>query len=183
MLLAGLLVGHALAPGLVARYVCYTGAALVAAAVMRGGIGRHRPAARGWRWLEAGLWLHGGYGASLLAQAVLPGAAWLAAVEKGVDGAAHLAMVAAAVDFVAVRRPGQRRAGLLDAAAALLAAVAYGWWWMLDEVLGDGVVAQGIAVATALAAGLLVYAAAVIAARAPEALYNRSVIARRLYSR
>ncbi|HEV2815134.1 MAG TPA: murein biosynthesis integral membrane protein MurJ [Solirubrobacteraceae bacterium] len=69
------------------------------------------------------------------------------------------------------------------AAAALLAGVAYGWWWALDEAIGDGLLAQIVAVTTALAAGLAVYSAAVLLARVPEALYIRSVIARRLYSR
>ncbi|HEV2062232.1 MAG TPA: hypothetical protein VGR12_05210, partial [Solirubrobacteraceae bacterium] len=61
-----------------------------------------------------------------------------------------------------------------------LAGVAYGWWWALDEALGDGLAAQAIAVTTALAAGLLVYAAAVVVQRVPEALYIRSVINGRL---
>ena len=68
-------------------------------------------------------------------------------------------------------------------AAALLGAVAYGWWWALDRAIGDSVVAQAIAVGTALAAGLVVYAAAVLVARVPEAVYIRGVIARRFYPR
>ena len=68
-------------------------------------------------------------------------------------------------------------------AAALLAGVAYGWWWALDGVLGDGFGAQAVAVTTALAAGLLVYSAAVVVQRVPEALYIRDVAKRRLYSR
>ena len=71
----------------------------------------------------------------------------------------------------------------MTAAAALLAGVAYGWWWALDDVLGETVVAQAIAVSIALAAGLAVYAVAVTLARVPEALYIRSVVTRRLYSR
>jgi putative peptidoglycan lipid II flippase len=66
------------------------------------------------------------------------------------------------------------------AAAALLAGVAYGWWWALDEALGDAFVAQAIAVSTALAAGLFVYAVAVVLQRVPEALYIKGVAARRL---
>ena len=69
------------------------------------------------------------------------------------------------------------------AAAALLAGVAYGWWWAADEALGDGLVAQTISVTTALAAGLVVYAAAVLLQRVPEAVYIQSVVKRRLYSR
>ena len=65
-------------------------------------------------------------------------------------------------------------------AAAALAAVAYGWWWALDQALGDGVAAQAVAVTTAVATGLLVYAVAVVLQRVPEALYIRDVAARRL---
>ena len=128
-LLAALLLGHAVAPGPVPRYACYTAVALAAAALMRRGIRLHRPAARGWRRLELGLWLHAGYGTTLLASALLPGARWLSTAEAAVDGAAHLAMVAAAVDFLAVRRPGQRWAGLVDAGGGLLAAGLLGWQW------------------------------------------------------
>jgi putative peptidoglycan lipid II flippase len=69
------------------------------------------------------------------------------------------------------------------AAAALLAGVAYGWWWALDRALGESVAAQAVAVSAALAAGLAVYAVAVVLQRVPEALYIRAVVARRLYSR
>jgi putative peptidoglycan lipid II flippase len=68
-------------------------------------------------------------------------------------------------------------------AAALLGAVAYGWWWAIDDILGETVVAQAIAVTVALGAGTLVYVVAVIVARVPEALYIRDVALRRLYSR
>jgi putative peptidoglycan lipid II flippase len=68
------------------------------------------------------------------------------------------------------------------AAAALLAGVAYGWWWALDDLLGDTVLAQAIAVTAALGAGLLVYAVAVTIARVPEALYIRRLALRRFYS-
>jgi hypothetical protein len=71
----------------------------------------------------------------------------------------------------------------MTAAAALLAGVTYGWWWALDRALGDGFGAQLVAVTTALAAGLLVYGAAVLVQRVPEALYIKGVAARRLYSR
>jgi hypothetical protein len=69
------------------------------------------------------------------------------------------------------------------AGAALLGAVAYGWWWGLDELLGDGFAAQAIAVTTALTAGLVVYAVAVVVLKVPEALYIKGVVTRRLYSR
>ncbi|MDQ3740108.1 MAG: polysaccharide biosynthesis C-terminal domain-containing protein, partial [Actinomycetota bacterium] len=68
-------------------------------------------------------------------------------------------------------------------AAALLAGVAYGWWLGLDELIGDSVAAQAVAVTTALTAGLLVYAVAVLVQRVPEALYIQSVIKRRFYPR
>jgi putative peptidoglycan lipid II flippase len=68
-------------------------------------------------------------------------------------------------------------------AAALLGAVAYGWWWALDRALGDGLAAQAVAVTTAIAAGLAVYAVAVLVQRVPEALAIRGAVARRLYSR
>jgi putative peptidoglycan lipid II flippase len=68
-------------------------------------------------------------------------------------------------------------------AAALLAGVAYGVWWGLDDLIGDSVAAQAIAVSTALIVGLATYAAAVLAQRVPEAVYIRGVIARRLYPR
>ncbi len=71
----------------------------------------------------------------------------------------------------------------IAAAAAMLAGVAYGWWWGLDEALGDRVAAQAVAVTTALTAGLVVYAVAVLVQRVPEAVYIRGVVARRLYSR
>ena len=54
-------------------------------------------------------------------------------------------------------------------AAGLLAAVSYGAWYGLDDVLGRGLLAQGIAVGVAIAAGVAVYAAAVMAMRVPEA--------------
>ena len=66
------------------------------------------------------------------------------------------------------------------AAAALLGAVAYGLWWLLDDLIGDSVVAQGIAVGVALIAGLATYAAAVLVQRVPEALYISGVVRRRL---
>ncbi|MGH2967867.1 MAG: hypothetical protein ACRDK0_02205, partial [Solirubrobacteraceae bacterium] len=59
-------------------------------------------------------------------------------------------------------------AGMLVAAAAL-GGVAYGVWWLLDDALGRSLTAQLVSVGTALAAGTLVYAAAVLALRIPEA--------------
>jgi putative peptidoglycan lipid II flippase len=71
----------------------------------------------------------------------------------------------------------------ITAAAALLAGVAYGSWWALDELLGDSLVAQGVAVVTAITVGLAVYAAAVTLQRVPEALAIRTAVAGRLKRR
>jgi putative peptidoglycan lipid II flippase len=54
-------------------------------------------------------------------------------------------------------------------AAAALAAVAYGVHSGLDELLGEGLIAQIVALGAALAAGGAVYAGAVLAMRLPEA--------------
>ncbi len=138
---------HLAAPGDVLRYVAYTAAAVIAAALMHRGIATFRPATPGWRRLEAGLWLHAGYGATLLAQALAAAAGrevlWLPVAEAVVDGSAHLMMIAAAVGFVAARRPGQDRAGLVDAATVLLAGGLLLWQWGesqggLDRVLDVG---------------------------------------------
>jgi putative peptidoglycan lipid II flippase len=65
------------------------------------------------------------------------------------------------------------------AAAALLGGVAYGVWYGLDEALGRGLVAQIVAVLTALAAGFAVYAAAVWALRIPEAMQIKRLLVSR----
>jgi putative peptidoglycan lipid II flippase len=65
-------------------------------------------------------------------------------------------------------------------AAALLAAVAYGVWRGLDELLGRALPAQLASVGTALAAGTLVYVAAVLAMRIEEARQIRTLLAGRL---
>ncbi len=54
-------------------------------------------------------------------------------------------------------------------AAAALAAVAYGVHTGLDELLGEGLIAQIVALGAALAAGGAVYAGVVLALRLPEA--------------
>ncbi len=59
-------------------------------------------------------------------------------------------------------------AGMLVAAAAL-AAASYGVWWGLDDALGRSRPAQVVSVGAALVAGTLVYTAAVLALRIPEA--------------
>jgi putative peptidoglycan lipid II flippase len=74
---------------------------------------------------------------------------------------------------------GVRTAGAcarMLAAAALLAAVSYGAWYGLDELLGRGLVAQALAVGLAIAAGGVVYAAAVLAMRIPEARQIRNLL-------
>jgi putative peptidoglycan lipid II flippase len=65
-------------------------------------------------------------------------------------------------------------------AAALLAGASYGTWYALDRVLGVGLVAQLVAVATALAAGIVVYAAAVLMLRIPEARQIERLVVGRL---
>ena len=61
------------------------------------------------------------------------------------------------------------RLARLTVAAALLAAVAFGTWAALDALLGRGLVAQVLAVGTALTAGTAAYAAAIAAAGVEEA--------------
>ena len=121
LLAAGLLVTHLAAPSQAVRYAAYTAVASLAAYGLRQGVLRSRPHhPRGWRLLEVGLWLHAGYGLTLLAQ-VLRSATVLLIAESVVDNVAHLFMAAAAVRFLAIRRPGGDRDGLLDGAVVLLA--------------------------------------------------------------
>src|SRR5829696_5244876 len=61
-------------------------------------------------------------------------------------------------------------------AAALLGAVSYGVWYGLDSALGRSLVAQAVAVLTALGAGVVVYAGAVWAMRLPEALQMKRLL-------
>ena len=71
----------------------------------------------------------------------------------------------------------------MSLAAVVLAAVAYGVWRGLDEILGDGVIGQAIAVGAALLAGSAAYAAGVLATRVDEArallLRTQGLIGRR----
>lgn len=69
----------------------------------------------------------------------------------------------------------------ITAASALLGAVAYGVWWVLDDLLGDHLVAQIVSVGTALAAGALVYIAAVLALGLAEARQIRALVAGRIH--
>jgi putative peptidoglycan lipid II flippase len=62
------------------------------------------------------------------------------------------------------------------AAAALLGAVSYGVWYGLDSALGRSVVAQAVAVLTALGAGVIAYAGAVWAMKLPEALQIKRLL-------
>ena len=66
------------------------------------------------------------------------------------------------------------------AAAALLGLVSYGVWWGLDDALGRSLPAQIAAVGAALAAGVGIYVATVLAIGIPEARQIRSLIAGRL---
>jgi len=62
------------------------------------------------------------------------------------------------------------------AAAALLGAVSYGVWYGLDSALGRSLVAQAVAVLTALSAGVIVYVGAVWAMKLPEALQIKRLL-------
>ena len=67
---------------------------------------------------------------------------------------------------------GRRTIGaalLMLLAAVPLAGAAYGAWYGLDALLGHSFLAQAVAVLSAIAAGIAVYAAAVWALRVPEA--------------
>jgi putative peptidoglycan lipid II flippase len=65
------------------------------------------------------------------------------------------------------------------AAAALLGAVSYAVWYGLDSALGRSLIAQIVAVVTALSAGVAVYAGAVWAMRLPEALQIKRLLVSR----
>jgi putative peptidoglycan lipid II flippase len=68
----------------------------------------------------------------------------------------------------------------ITAASALLAGVAYGVWSGLDRVLGEGLIAQLLAVGVALCAGAIAYAMAVLALRIPEARQIQALVVGRL---
>ena len=67
-------------------------------------------------------------------------------------------------------------AGLMLLASAPLAAASYGVWHGLDAVLGQSFAAQAVAVLSGIAAGVVVYAAAVWALRVPEARQIRRLL-------
>lgn len=71
-------------------------------------------------------------------------------------------------------------AAQITVAAALLGGAAYGVWYALDRALGEAIVAQLISVGVALAVGLVVYVAAVLALRIPEARQIQRFAAGRL---
>ncbi len=66
------------------------------------------------------------------------------------------------------------------AGAALLGLVSYGVWWGLDDALGRSLPAQIVSVGAALAAGIAIYVATVLAIGIPEARQIRALIAGRL---
>jgi putative peptidoglycan lipid II flippase len=73
-----------------------------------------------------------------------------------------------------------RTTAKIVAASAVLGGVAYATWYGLDEALGDSLLAQIVAVGTALTLGSVVYAAIVLALRIPEAQQIRDLFTRRL---
>jgi len=66
------------------------------------------------------------------------------------------------------------------ASAAALAAVAYACWWVLDEAFGRGLLAQLLAVGTAVTGGVLAYVVGVVALRVPDADRVIALVAGRL---
>src|SRR5215216_2967102 len=99
----------------------------------------------------------------------------------GVGGIVAATVIATAASvlaqtFVLRRQLGRLELGRLTstttrviAAAAGLAGVSYGVWYVLDQALGESLVAQIVSLGTGLGAGALVYAAAVTLFRIPEA--------------
>ncbi len=73
-------------------------------------------------------------------------------------------------------------AGML-VGAAVLGGVTYAVWWALDELLGDALPAQIVAVGTALGAGAAAYAAVVLGLRIPEARQILDLFASRIKRR
>ncbi|MDP2711638.1 MAG: murein biosynthesis integral membrane protein MurJ [Solirubrobacteraceae bacterium] len=65
-------------------------------------------------------------------------------------------------------------------AAVALGAVAYGVWWLLDGLLGRSLPAQVCSVGGGLTAGIVAYAAAVLALRVPEARQISGLVRARL---
>jgi putative peptidoglycan lipid II flippase len=65
-------------------------------------------------------------------------------------------------------------------ASAVLGAVSYGVWYELDQAVGRSLVAQILSLGTGIVAGIVVYAAAVLAMRVEEAHQIRRLIRGRL---
>jgi putative peptidoglycan lipid II flippase len=65
------------------------------------------------------------------------------------------------------------------AAGALLAAVSYFGWSGLDDLLGRSLAGQAVSVLGAIGAGAVVYGAAVLALRVPEARQIRRLLVSR----
>jgi hypothetical protein len=68
-------------------------------------------------------------------------------------------------------------------ASVLLALVTYGVWYGLDAALGRALWAQIVSVLGGIAAGFVVFAAAVTALRVPEAQQIRELVRNRFRSR
>ena len=157
---AVLLLVHQLAPGEVGRYLAYLGCAAVAAWLVHRGVGRFRPAhPAAWRLVELGLWCHAGYGVVGLGRATLLWPWWEQA-ETAVDGAGHVSVAAAAVMFVALRRPGADRDGLIDLATVLVAGGLLAW-----RVVAGGLLSGAAARPAPIAVALLMAAATVVGLR------------------
>jgi hypothetical protein len=73
--------------------------------------------------------------------------------------------------------------GQVLGASVLLALVAYGVWYGLDAGLGRALWAQIVSVLGGIAAGFVVFAAAVTAMRVPEAHQIRELVRNRFRSR
>ena len=99
----------------------------------------------------------------------------------GVGGIVAATVIATAASVLAQTIVLRRQLGRLElgrliwttlrvgAAAAALAGASYGVWNVLDTALGRGLGGQVISLTAGLAAGALVYAAAIILLRIPEA--------------
>jgi len=67
----------------------------------------------------------------------------------------------------------------VSAAAAALAGASYGVWFVLDDALGRGLLAQVVSLGAGLAAGGVIYGAAIAALRIPEAQQIWRLVRRR----
>ena len=111
---------------------------------------------------------------------ITAGAAFALYEPFGVGGIVAATAIATAASVFAQAVVLRRRLGGLEIpkliastvriaiASAALAAVAYGVWWALDELLGDALAAQIVAVGAALLASGAVYLGVLYALRVPE---------------